>query len=459
MDTPHVLVIPYPAQGHVIPLMELSRKLAELRFRITFVNTEHNHDCIMRSDSIAAEGTRKDCGMNFMTVSDGLEEDDRKKPGKLSEAVLTVLPGKVKELICEIHPKDRIACVVADQSLGWAMEIAREKGLRCAAFCPAAAAMLVLALNTPRMIEEGIITDDGTPTGKHCSFELSPDMPPMNPETYVWARIRDKTLRKNVFQLILRNTKSVELADLIVCNSSHELETGAFKLASQILSIGPILASNWNGKDSIGSFWKRDLSCLDWLDRQPAGSVVYVAFGSFTVLDPVQSKELALGLELTNRPFLWVVRSEPSGASMSSYHPAGFAERVGDRGKMVWWAPQQRVLSHPAVGCFISHCGWNSIVEGLVNGVPFLCWPYFADQFLNQSYICDIWKVGLGLKGSESGTAVSREEIAGKVEELMEGGGGYKGRAIDLKRRLRDSVTEGGVSHGNFEKFVRWLNG
>lgn len=138
-------------------------------------------------------------------------------------------------------------------------------------------------------------------------------MPPASPGNLVWARFGNETVRKNVFELILWNARSMELADLIVCNSCHELEPGAFELAPQILPIGPILASDTGNGDSMGSFWERDMSCLEWLDRQPVGSVVYVAFGSFTALDRVQSRELALGLELTNRPFLWVVGSETSG--------------------------------------------------------------------------------------------------------------------------------------------------
>lgn len=95
---------------------------------------------------------------------------------------------------------------------------------------------------------------------------------------------------------------------------------------------------------------------------------------------------------------------------MSSDFPEGFAERVRDRGEMLRWAPQQRVLSHGSVTCFLSHCGWNSVVEGISSGVPFLCWPYFADQFLNQCYIRDIWKVGLGLESDEGDGIVCRED-------------------------------------------------
>ncbi|KAJ0100630.1 hypothetical protein Patl1_21734 [Pistacia atlantica] len=175
-----------------------------------------------------------------------------------------------------------------------------------------------------------------------------------------------------------------------------------------MLPIGPLLASN-RQVNSTRYFWQEDSACLEWLDQQQPNSVIYVAFGSFTVIDKIQFQELALGLELSNKPFLWVVRPDITDGANEAF-PDGFEERVANRGKMVVWAPQQKVLSHPSIACFFSHCGWNSTVEGLSNGLPFLCWPYFADQFIDESYICDVWKVGLRFKRDESGI-ITREEI------------------------------------------------
>jgi UDP:flavonoid glycosyltransferase YjiC (YdhE family) len=121
----------------------------------------------------------------------------------------------------------------------------------------------------------------------------------------------------------------------------------------------------------------------------------------------------------------------------------------------VGWAAQQKILSHPSVACFISHCGWNSAMEGVSNGIPFLCWPYFADQFLNQSYICDVWKVGLRLERDESGI-ISRGEIESKVEQLL-GNEMLKATALDLKNIVKTSVKEGGGSNNNLKNFVEWM--
>ncbi|CAL5369819.1 unnamed protein product [Camellia sinensis] len=195
-------------------------------------------------------------------------------------------------------------------------------------------------------------------------------------------------------------------------------------------------------------------TCLEWLDQQPANSVVHVAFGSFTVFDQIQFQELALGLELTNRPFLWVVLPDITDENNDAYLKR-FKERAATRGRMVGWAPQQKVLGHPSVACFLSHCGWNSTMEGLSNGIPLPCWPYFADQFFNQSYICDVWKVGLGFNCDENGI-VKQGEIKDKVEQLFSDKT-FKARSLDLKEVVSKSAKEGGCSHNNFNNFIEWM--
>ncbi|KAJ9147536.1 hypothetical protein P3X46_029686 [Hevea brasiliensis] len=446
----HILVIPYPAQGHVIPLMELSKCLAKYGFRITFLITEYYHQLIKNT----SKGNIGD-QIQLVSVPDGIQSsEDKNKPGKSSEAILRVMPGKVEELIEEINSSgsDKISCILADQSFGWALEIAEKRGIRRAAFCPAAAAQLVLGFSIPKLIEDGIIDEHGTPKQKQI-VQISPTMPAMYPANFVWACLGNKEAQKNIFGLMVRNNKSAKLTDWLLCNSTYDLEPGAFNLAPQVLPIGPLLASN-RQEDSVGNFWPEDPTCLAWLDQQPPESVIYVAFGSFTVFDPAQFQELALGLERCNKPFLWVIRSDIRKGTNDAFLKE-FQDRVGTRGKVVDWAPQQKVLAHPSVACFVSHCGWNSTMEGVSNGILFLCWPYFADQFLNQSYICDIWKIGLGFDKDEIGR-IMQGEIKNKVEQLLSNGE-FKARALDLKKMVINSVNEGGSSYQNFKKFVEWM--
>ena len=148
---------------------------------------------------------------------------------------------------------------------------------------------------------------------------------------------------------------------------------------------------------------------------------------------------------------MWVLRSDFADVSTAEF-PDGFMERVAEHGKLVSWAPQEKVLAPPSVACFLSHCGWNSTMDGIAMGIPFLCWPYFGDQFLNQSYICKKWKVGLELNPDENGF-ISRHEIKKKFEELVSDEG-IKANAEKLKEMARKSVSEGGSSYKNFKTFI-----
>jgi len=182
---------------------------------------------------------------------------------------------------------------------------------------------------------------------------------------------------------------------------------------------------------------------------------VYVAFGSSTVFDPRQFQELALGLELTGRPFLWVVRPDFTTGDLSEAWFVEFQARVAGTGMVVSWYPQQKVLAHRAVACFVSHCGWNSTLEGVRNGVPFLCWPYFSDQFLDQNYITDLWRTGLAVS-PDAGGVVMKEELRSKVEQVVSNGE-IKERAQLFRDATCRAIGEGGASYENFQKFLDLL--
>ncbi|XP_065861991.1 UDP-glycosyltransferase 83A1-like [Euphorbia lathyris] len=452
MSRPNILVIAYPAQGHVLPMMELSQCLVKHGFKITFVNTEYNHERVLNSliekDYIGEY-------INLVSVPDGLESmEDRNNLGKLTKSLFSFVPGKLEELIRKMNASedDKISCVIADENNGWAFEVAKKLNTRCAAFWPAAAALLALLFDVQKLIDDGIVDNNGNPL-KHQKIQLAPAMPAMNSEHFVWTCIGDEITNRIIFDVMKRNNEAIKLVDWIICNSAYDLEPGAFTFAPKILPIGPLLANTRQG-NSAGCFWQEDTNCLKWLDQQQPNSVIYVAFGSFTIFDKTQFQELALGLELTGKPFLWVVR--PGTTNETNVYPQGFEERVADRGKIVEWTPQQKVLSHPSVGCFLSHCGWNSTMEGVANGVSFLCWPYFADQFLNETYICDAWKVGLNFNRDEFGI-IRRDEIKDKVEKVLSDEMIRK-RVEELKEIAMISVGEYGHSNKIFSKFVEWLN-
>jgi hypothetical protein len=291
------------------------------------------------------------------------------------------------------------------------------------------------------------------------TFQLSVDMPVMQTSQLAWNCIGNHDGQEALFRYLVGGIRAVDKCDFVLCNSFHGAEPATFARFPRIVPVGPLLTGERRGSGSktavVGHFWRpEDDACMSWLDAQAARSVVYVAFGSFTMFDTRQFRELALGLELSGRPFLWVVRPDiVLGGDVHDY-PDGFLDRVRatGRGMVVAWSPQQRVLSHPSVACFVSHCGWNSTMEGVRNGVPFLAWPYFADQFVNQGYICDVWKVGLRAEADGSGV-ITKEHIAGRVEELMSDAS-MRERVEAMKKAALESINRGGSSLSNFDMFV-----
>ncbi|PIA63038.1 hypothetical protein AQUCO_00200814v1 [Aquilegia coerulea] len=433
-----------------MPLIEFSHKLVDRGFKITFVNTEVIHERVVAA--LSNKGQYEEF-INLVPIPDGLgaEEDRHFEIVKLLEIMGKVMPGHLENLIQKINESnnddDRITCIISDLHMPWAFEVAKKMSIPSAAFWPASAVLLALYLHIPKLIDDGIITADGDLI-KNQMVLLSPTMPAMSTAEFSWLCLgQTVALQKAVFNLMFQIPRAVKLADFHICNSFSELEPSGFSLIPNLKPIGPLFASS-----RLAHFWPEDSSCLSWLDQQPARSVIYVAFGSITVMDKQQFDELALGLELCGQPFLWVVRPDLVNGVTGTY-PDGFEARVAARGRLVGWAPQREVLAHPSVACFFSHCGWNSTMEGVSNGLPFLCWPYFADQILNKSYICDVWKIGLGLDPDENGL-ISKEEIKSKLTGLL-GDEGIKGRTLKLKETGMNNVNIGGASSLNFEDFVQ----
>ncbi|KAF5771399.1 putative UDP-glucuronosyl/UDP-glucosyltransferase, UDP-glycosyltransferase family [Helianthus annuus] len=201
--------------------------------------------------------------------------------------------------------------------------------------------------------------------------------------------------------------------------------------------------------------------CLKWLDSQPSKSVVFLCFGSMGVLSKKQLREIAIGLEKSGQRFLWVVRDPPlDGSDLKDFYPEGFLTRTRDKGLVVKnWAPQQAILSHGSVGGFVSHCGWNSILESVVAGVPMVAWPLYAEQKLNRVYLVKELKVAVEVKMSAD-DFVTAEAVEEKVRELMVGEEGemVRERALEMSRRAKAAVDEGGCSRVELFKLTQpWV--
>nr|DAD21844.1 TPA_asm: hypothetical protein HUJ06_023307 [Nelumbo nucifera] len=223
----------------------------------------------------------------------------------------------------------------------------------------------------------------------------------------------------------------------------------------RIYTIGPLhLLHNQimeDGLKSVGSnLWKERLDCLEWLDSKKPNSVVYVNFGSITVMTSQQLVEFAWGLANSNHTFLCVIRVDLV-AGDSVLLPPEFVTDTEERGLIVSWCPQEQVLNHPSIGAFLTHCGWNSTIESICGGVPMICWPFFAEQQTNCRYVCTEWGMGFEIDSN-----VRREHVTDIIKQLMEGEKGkeIKNKAMEWKKRAEEATNLGGSSQLNLDKMI-----
>ncbi|KAK4280158.1 hypothetical protein QN277_011818 [Acacia crassicarpa] len=453
---PHFLVIPFPILGHVNPLMRFSQFLVEHGCKVTFLNTEFSQKRAMAASSSSEQhnnNKNNKNSINIVTLPDGLsDEDDRNDLIEFHHSLKTTMSEKLPKLIEDVNKNNgneesKISCIVVSVNMGWALEVGQILGIKGAVMCPPSATSMASLYCIQRLIDDGVINSETGLPIKNQELQLSPDMPVMDPAKLIWSN-----LGKSFFDRMVQETQTlISFGQWWLCNTAYELEAGVFSISPKLLPIGPLLPDD--DLNTSTSFWKEDQTCLDWLDQHPPRSVVYVSFGSLAVMESNQFRELALGLNLLDKPFLWVIRPSNTNKHNNNYVlPEGFK---GDKGKIVSWAPQRKVLNHPSVACFVSHCGWNSTIEGLYGGVPFLCWPFFSDQFQDKAYICDVWKIGMGFDKDENGV-ITRKEIKKKVEKLL-GDEEIRENSLKWKEIVMKNIAEGGRSSENLKKFINWV--
>jgi len=247
-------------------------------------------------------------------------------------------------------------------------------------------------------------------------------------------------------------------ASAILFNSFDILELEVFQSLSSdfppLYTLGPLqllgdqVTANDKETKSIGSnLWKEDPHCLEWLDSYGPNSVVYVNFGSITVMTNDQLVEFAWGLANSDQPFLWITRPDLVTGD-SAILPPEFLEETKGRGLIASWCNQEQVLAHPTTGGFLTHCGWNSTVESICNGMPLICWPFFAEQQTNCWYSRTKWGIGMEIDAN-----VKRTEVERQVRELMAGeiGKEMKRKATEWKGLAQEAI---GTSYINMDNLI-----
>ncbi|XP_021715427.1 UDP-glycosyltransferase 76E4-like [Chenopodium quinoa] len=246
----------------------------------------------------------------------------------------------------------------------------------------------------------------------------------------------------------------------IIVNTMGFLEWAAINKAQEyfkatVYPIGPfhLYAENTNKSNSL---LNEDPTCIAWLNQHPPRSVLYVSFGSLASMSEKDLLETATGLVQSNQPFLWVIRPKMviGGRCWAEILPRDLIERIEETGLVVSWAPQRQVLGHGSIGGFWTHCGWNSTIEGVCEGVPMICKPFFGDQFWNAKYITKVWKIGIEIENE-----IERVNVERIIKELMVGEKGkeMRKRAMDLKDKVELCYKDGGTSYKYVDQLVELI--
>ncbi|WVZ87463.1 hypothetical protein U9M48_034098 [Paspalum notatum var. saurae] len=461
---PHVLVIPFPAQGHALPLVDFVSLLAARGLRLTVVTTPANLQLV--SPLLAAHPAAVRAVTfpfpSHPSLPPGLENTKGCGPGQFP-AFMQAFAALRQPILAWVRAQlEPVVAIIADIFCGWAQPLAREIGAAGIVFSPSG----VLGIAIPHSAFRRLVS---RPAESGDEFTVAfPSIP--GAPSYQWremllmyrnymAGALEAQVGESVRQNFLWN---VEESWGFVFNSFRALEGRYLEQPLEDLgfrrvwAVGPVApdtdAAGTRGAGGQEAVAAADLSA--WLDAFPDGSVVYVCFGSQAVLTPAVAAALAEALERSAVPFLWVV-----GAGSSGVVPEGFEARAAAaaRGRVVrGWAPQVALLRHAAVGWFVTHCGWNSTLEAVAAGVPMLAWPMTGDQFVNARLLVDEARVAVRACAGGVGCAPDAGELASVLADAAgEKGRDVRARALALADEAARAVKEGGSSFADLEGLVQ----
>ncbi|EEF30444.1 UDP-glycosyltransferase 73C25 [Ricinus communis] len=471
----HFVLFPFMAQGHMIPMMDIARLLAQQGIIVTIVTTPLN---AARFKTVIARAINTGLRIQVFELQfpfdktglpEGCENFDMLPSFEMSINLFTAaceLEQPVEKLFEELDP--RPSCIISDMCFPWTVNIANKwriprisfNGFCC--FC-----MLCMNNIFASKILETITSESEyfVVPGLPDHIELTKDQLP-------------GPMSKNLEEFHSRILAAEQHSYGIIINTFEELEEAyvkEYKKAkgdNRIWCIGPVSLCNKDALDKAERGNKTSVNeheCLKWLDSWQSGSVVYACLGSISNLIPAQMVELGVGLEASNRPFIWVIRGGDKSREIEKWiEESGFEQRTKGRGLLIrGWAPQVLILSHPAIGGFLTHCGWNSTLEAITAGLPMVTWPLFADQFCNEKLVVQVLKIGvkIGVEVPEKwgeeqklGVLVKAGDIKRAVDKLMREGeerDERRKRAKELGELAKKATEKGGSSYLNLRSLIQ----
>ncbi|KAL6864878.1 hypothetical protein ACP4OV_016029 [Aristida adscensionis] len=452
---PHVLLLCSPCMGHLIPFAELARRLvADHGLAATLLFAAATSPPSPQYLAVAAAAPD---GVNLVALPapppvDALPASASAR-ARAAHAVVSSLP-RVREMARALAAAAPLAALVVDMvGVPAARGVAAELGVPFHVFFTSPWMTLSLLLHLPEL--------DAARAGEHRDATEPIRLPgcaPIHAHELPSSMLADRS--SDTYAGFLTMAMEIARVDGILVNTCRALEPevgngGVGDHRPPVHPVGPLI---WTRPVDVD----RDNECLGWLDQQPRGSVVYVSFGSGGTLTWQQTAELAYGLELSKHRFIWVAKrphqdtamgaffgaEEEEGTPPLSFLPEGFIERTRGVGLVVpSWAPQIAILGHASIGCFVTHCGWNSTLESVMNGVPMVAWPLYAEQYMNAAMM--ELQVGVALRAKVGvDRFITKEEVAKVIRRVMEGDEAerMRKRVSELKEKCVHTLNKDGIS-------------
>ncbi|XP_022149458.1 UDP-glycosyltransferase 84B2-like [Momordica charantia] len=454
----HVLMVSAPLQGHLNPILKFAKSLLSRGIHVTIATTDVARSRMLKTTATATAAP----SIHLEFFSDGLDLEFNRESNydQWFESLGTKGRENLSNLITKLSQHTKFSCLILHQFMPWFIPLGARHQIPCAVLWIQPCALYSIYYRFFNKLNPFPCL--------HGSRDLPVELPGLPllglddlPSLFLPNSPRCFTNILSVFFKAIRDD-----VRWVLGTSFEELEgevvASMAGLRPTVRPVGPLVSPFLLGReedDTKGGvknvdLWKADESCLRWLDGRATGSVVYVSFGSIIVLSRRQIENVAEGLKRSGKPFLWVLKKGSSEKEAVEL-PAGFLEDVGGRGLVVNWCSQEQVLKHGAVGCFLTHCGWNSTLETIVTGVPVIAFPEWTDQPTNAKLLTDVFKVGVRMQKGDDGV-VSSEEVERCIREMTDGpeAEAMAKRAAELKEAAKRAVEDGGSSHRNLDIFI-----
>lgn len=452
------------SQSHLIPFTDMAKLLAHQGQQVTIVMTPLN--AARYKTSTIDYAVNFDLKIQFLSVSFPGQEFGLPKECENMDSLpsmdLSTKFFQASNMLQEplknwLQGLDSLpSCIISDICFPWTSNLALKFRIPRVVFHTVSCFTLLCS----QSINRDSVTSDS-------ELVLVPDVPDRIEFTKAQLPDFEKQIPDDNLKNLFSQFKEAEFsANAVLVNSFEEMESWYVKayrkFVHNLWCIGPLSLC----KETLTSN-KIEQESLNWLNSHKPSSVIYVCFGSLSRMGSQQLIELGLGLEASNIPFIWTIKEGDYTEKLEKwFKEQRFEQRIKDRGLIIrGWAPQIPILSHPATGGFLTHCGWNSTLEAVSSGLPMITWPMFAEQFYNEKFIVQVLKIGvkIGVEVPMKSEVlmVQREDIMKAMKQLVDGGNEgeeRRKRAKKLGDMAKRAVENGGSSHLNVTLLIQHLN-